>query len=162
MDIDEIIKIKANDGGKIEMSKKAAMKSSIIKGILEDYPDNDEIPLNNVNSTTFEKIKDYLVHYQDKEPQKIEIPLKSNVFKECVDDWDYGYLGEDIDQIFDILNAANYLDIKPLMELASAKLGSKLKGLSSESIKKDFDIPPLTQEEREQILKDKKFLETHF
>ena len=51
------------------------------------------------------------------------------------------------------------MDIKSLYELASAKLGSKIKGISSESIKKDFEIPELTSEERDLILKDKQYLE---
>ncbi len=159
MEEDIIIKIIPNDGKAIEMSKKAANKSIILKGIMEDYPDNTEIPLNNISSPILEKIKEYLEYYKDKEPEKIEIPLKSNNFKECVTEWDYNYLGENIDLIFDLINAANFMDIKPLYELASAKLGSKIKGISSESIKKDFEIPELTPEERDQILKDKQYLE---
>ena len=159
MEVDITIKVISSDGKEIEMSKKAASKSNILKGIMEDYPDNTEFPLNNVTSPILEKIKEYLEHYKDKEPEKIEIPLKSNNFKECVSEWDYNYLGENIDLIFDLINASNFMDIKSLYELASAKLGSKIKGISSESIKKDFEIPELTPEERELILKDKQYLE---
>ena len=127
--------------------------------MIEDYPDNNEFPLNNLDSTVLEKVKEYLVHYQDIEPEQIEIPLKSNNFKECVNEWDYNYLGENIDLIIELVNASNYLDIKPLYELSSAKLGSKIKGMTSESIIKDFEIPELTNEEKEQIMKDKQYLE---
>ena len=159
MDEERTIKITTNDGKSIEMSTKAASKSSILKGMIEDYPDNEEFPLNKVNSTLLEKVKEYLIHYQDTEPPKIEVPLKSNVFKDCVTEWDNNYLGENIDLVFDLMNAANYLDIKSLYELASAKLGSKIKGMNSDNIKKDFDIPPLMEEEKAQIMKDKQYLE---
>ena len=159
MDEDLVIKITTKDAKTIELSKKAASKSSIIKGMIEDYPDNNEFPLNNLDSTVLEKVKEYLVHYQDIEPEQIEIPLKSNNFKECVNEWDYNYLGENIDLIIELVNASNYLDIKPLYELSSAKLGSKIKGMTSESIIKDFEIPELTNEEKEQIMKDKQYLE---
>ncbi len=159
MDSDPIIKIKSNDGKEIEISRNAACKSGIIKGILEDFPDNTDIPLNQVNGVILEKVKEYLIHYQDEEPPKIEIPLKSIDFKECVPEWDYKFIGEDIDLIFNLLNASNYMDIKSLFELASAKLGSKIKGMTSDSVKGDFEIGELTKEEQEQVLNDKKYLE---
>ena len=159
MDNDSIIKLKANDGKEIEISKKAASKSGIIKGILEDYTDDTEIPLNKVNGPILEKVKDYLVHYQDAEPQKIEVPLKSINFSECVPEWDNKFIGEDIEVIFGLLNASNYMDIKFLFELASAKLGSKIKGMNSDSVKKDFGIGELTKEEQEQVINDKQYLE---
>ena len=159
MDSDSIIKLKANDGKEIEISKKAASKSRILQGILEDYTDDTEIPLNKVNGAILEKVKDYLVHYQDEEPPKIEVPLKSIHFKECVPEWDYNFLGEDIEVIFGLLDASNYMDIKSLFELASAKLGSLIKGMTSESVKNDFGIGELTKEEQEQVLIHKRFLE---
>ena len=159
MDSDTIIKLKSSDGKLVEISKKNASRSGLLKGLIEDFPDNDEYPVNQVNGSILEKVKEYLIHYQDEEPKKIEVPLKSNDFKQCIPEWDYNYLGEDIELIFNLLNASNYLDIKSLMELASAKLGSKIRGMISESIKKDFEIPETTKEENEQILSLKKYLE---
>ena len=159
MEIDSVVKLKSSDGKEIEIPKKATYRSGLLKGIIEDCPDNTEFPVKQVNSSLLEKIKEYLVHYQDEEPQKIEAPLKSTNFKECVSEWDYNFLGEDIDFIFDLINASNYMDIKPLLEISSAKLGSKIKGMTSETVKKDFEIPPLTKEENDQIMVLKKYLE---
>ena len=159
MESDSIIKLKSSDGKEIEISKKAATRSVLIKGIIEDYPDNTEITVNQVNGSILEKIKEYLDHYKDEEPQQIEVPLKSMDFKECVSEWDYNYLGEDIDLIFNLIDALNYMDIKSLLEIASAKLGSKIKGMTSETVKKDFEIPELTKEENDQIMNLKKYLE---
>ena len=153
------IKMKSNDGKVIEISKKAAFGSEILKGMIGDFPDDAELPLNKVDGETLEKVKEYLVHYENNEPSKIEIPLKSINFKECVSEWDYNYLGEDIEIIFKLMDAANFMNIKNLLALTSAKLGSNIKGTTSESVKKDFEIGELTQEEKEQILNDKKFLE---
>ncbi len=159
MDEEQNIKMKSNDGKDVEISKKAASRSGVLKGIIEDYPDNAEFPINNVNGVILEKVKEYLEHYKDEEPEKIQIPLKDIEFKNCVNEWDYNFLGEDIDFIFNILSAANYMDIKPLLELSSAKLGSKIKGMKSDSVKKDFEIGELTDEEKQQIYEDKKYLE---
>ena len=159
MDDDSIIKLKSSDGKIVEISKKVASKSSLLKGIIEDFPGDDEFPINQVSGSILEKIKEYLVHYQDEQPKKIEIPLKSNDFKQCVPEWDYNYLGEDMDLIFNLVSASNYMDIKSLMELTSAKLGSKIKGITSELVKKEFEISESTKEEMDQILSLKKYLE---
>ena len=51
------------------------------------------------------------------------------------------------------------MDIKSLLDLTSAKLGSKIKGITSESVKIDFEIPELTNEDQNQIMNLKKYLE---
>ena len=40
--------------------------------------------------------------------------------------------------LFDIVLAANYLDIKPLLKLGSAKIASLIKGKSIEEIRQFF------------------------
>ena len=159
MDGEKIIKIKSSDNKIVELSSKAALRSGLLRGIIEDYPEDTEFPLNHVNGTTLEKVKEYLTHYQDQEPSIISKPLKSNNFKECADEWDNNFIGEDNDSILSLIIAANFMDIKPLLELASAKVACKIRGTTTESIRKDFEINELNNDEKEQIEKDKKYLE---
>ena len=160
MDGDKTIKVRSNDGVVEELTNKAAERSTLLKGVIEDYPENSEFPLNNVNAKTLKKIKEYLDHYKDKDPKPVERPLKSLNFKECVDEWDYNFLDLDIDSLFELVNGANYMDIKPLLEILSAKIGCKIKNITTETIRNEFDIhDKFTPEEEEQILKDKSILE---
>ena len=159
MDGEKIIKIKSSDNKVVELSSKAALRSGLLRGIIEDYPEDTEFPLNHVNGTTLEKVKEYLTHYQDQEPSIISKPLKSNNFKECANEWDNNFIGEDNDSILALILAANFMDIKPLLELASAKVACKIRGTTTESIRKDFEINELNNDEKEQIEKDKKYLE---
>ena len=159
MDGEKIIKIKSSDNKIVELSSKAALRSGLLRGIIEDYPEDTEFPLNHVNGTTLEKVKEYLTHYQDQEPSIISKPLKSNNFKECANEWDNNFIGEDNDSILALILAANFMDIKPLLELASAKVACKIRGTTTESIRKDFEINELNNDEKEQIEKDKKYLE---
>ena len=161
MDLDAEIQISSSEGKIINISKKAANRSGILKGMMEDFPDELSFPMKTIKGNILEKIKNYLMHYKDEEPQEIEIPLKSNNFSECVNNWDFNFLGSDIDTIFDLLEAANYLDIKPLHELVSAFLGTNIRGINSNSIIKDFeiDINELTDKEKEEMMNDKKYLE---
>jgi len=51
------------------------------------------------------------------------------------------------------------MDIKPLLELAAAKVACTIRGTTTESIRKDFGITDLNDQEKAQIEKDKQYLE---
>ena len=159
MEVDAEIQISSSEGKIYKITKKAAMRSGILKGMMEDYPDDATFPMKNIKGNIMEKIKEYLMHYENEEPQEIIIPLKSNNFSECVNTWDYNFLGNDFDIVLELLTAANYLDIKPLYELISAFLGANIRGINSNNIFKDFEIDELTEKEKEEMLLDKKYLE---
>ena len=158
MDVDTIIKIKSNDGAVFELSSKAASRSGLLNGIIKDYPEDNEFSVN-VNGKTLEKVKDYLTYYQDKEPQIITKPLKSKKFEECANEWDAKFLDVNNDAILSLVLAANYLDIKPLFELTSAKIACCIRGTTTENIRKDFGINDLNEQEKQQIEEDKSYLE---
>jgi S-phase kinase-associated protein 1 len=150
--MDKMITLVSSDGEKMQISAKAAQRSQLVKGIIEDYPDDAEVPLNNVKSSILKKIKEYLEHYQDSDPKEIERPLASQNYQDCVDAWDFEFINIELDTIFEIILAANYMDIKPLLELASSKIASIIKGKTPEEIRKIFNIQnDFTPEEEQQI-----------
>ena len=152
MDQGKQITLVSSDGDKIQISEKASKRSNLIKGILDDYPDEPEVPLHNVKSSILRKIVEYLEYYKDKEPREIERPLPSNNLNEAIDSWDYQYIDLELEIIFEIILAANYMDIRPLMDLACAKVASIIKGKSPEEIRKVFNIQnDFTPEEEAQI-----------
>ena len=159
MDVDKTIKVKSNDNVVVELSSKAAAKSGLLKGIIEDYPEDSEFPLTSVDGKTLEKVKEYLTHYQEENPNKIEKPLKSNKFEECANEWDLKFIGDNNDTVLALILAANFMDIKPLLELAAAKVACIIRGTTTESIRKDFGITDLNDQEKKQIETDKKYLE---
>ena len=61
MDGEKTIKIKSDDNKIIELSSTAALKSGLLRDIIEDYLEDTEFPLNNVNGATLEKVKEYLL-----------------------------------------------------------------------------------------------------
>ena len=158
MDAEKNITLISSDGEKVVISAKAVQRSVLVKGIIEDYPDDAEVPLNNVKSNILKKIKEYLDHYENQEIKEIERPLPSQNFQECVNEWDFKYIDVDIDLIFDLILGANYMDIKPLLELASSKVASIIKGKTTEEIRKTFGIQnDFTPEEEQQILEENKW-----
>ena len=149
----------SSDGEKIEISAKAAMRSTLIKDSIQDCRDDViEFTANNVKGNILKKIVEYLEHYKDTEPKEIERPLPSQNFKECVDEFDFNFIEIDLDMLFEIILASNYLDIKPLLELASAKVASILKGKTTEEIRRTFGITnEFTPEEEQQIIEENKW-----
>ena len=149
---DKFITLVSSDGEKYRISSKAVLRSQLVKGIIEDYPDDPEVPLTNVKGSILKKVIEYLDHYAGTEPKEIERPLSNQNYQECVDAWDYNFIDMDLDLVFELILAANYMDIKPLLELASSKVASIIKGKSPAEIRKIFNIQnDFTPEEEAQI-----------
>ena len=60
--------------------------------------------------------------------KEIEKPLKSANMNEVVSQWDADYVDIDQELLFELILAANYMDIKPLLDLTCAKVASLIKG----------------------------------
>ncbi len=96
-----------------------------------DAGTGDEIPLPNVKMSVLRKVLEYCEKYKNENPPEIEKPLKSTNLAEVVPEFDAKYIDiENLEEIFDIILAANYLDIKPLLDLSCAKIASLIKGKS--------------------------------
>ena len=149
----------SSDGQKFEISAKAAMRSQIIKeSIMGNNQEEIEFNANNIKGDILKKVIEYLEHYENEDPKEIERPLSSLNFKECVDEWDYDFIDIDLDTIFEIILASNYLDIKPLNDLASAKIAALIKGKTTDEIRQLYGIPNyFTPEEEEQIIEENKW-----
>ena len=149
----------SSDGQKFEISVKAAMRSQIMKeSIMGNNQEEIEFNANNIKGDILKKVVEYLEHYENEEPKEIERPLPSLNFKECVDEWDYNFIDVDINTIFKIINASNYLNIPPLLELSSAKMASIIKGKTTEEVRQLFGIQnEFTPEEEQQIIEENKW-----
>ncbi len=139
----------SSDGIKVTIDEKSASRSVVIKGLLQDFQDERDIPMTDVRSDVLKKIVEYLIHYRDSEPREIPKPLPTANLQEVTDDWDVSFInGIDLDSTFDLINAANFMDIKPLLDLCCAKVACVMKGKTAEEIRNMFNIEcDLTEEE---------------
>ena len=84
---------------------------------------------------------EFLKHLKEgNPPPEIEKPLRSNDLKDVTTEWYANYIDLDDDTVQDIILAANYLDIKELLALGCAKMGSVIRGLSIADFRKRFNI----------------------
>lgn len=158
LDTESYMNIKSNEGDIISIPLFIARNSGYFRNIVNSTPfrrdQQPEVELETIDTETLVKIRDYLEHYQNKYPKSIEKPLEYCNFKECVDEWDYKYINEDdVNKIIQILNAAEFLKIPSLVDLAAAKLASFLKGKSPKELKENLNIPldNFTPEDNQEI-----------
>jgi S-phase kinase-associated protein 1 len=63
-------------------------------------------------------------------------------------------------ELFELIWAANYLDIKPMLDLTCKAVANMIKGKSPEEIRKTFNIKnDFTPEEEEKIRKENEWCE---
>ena len=125
MESQNIILVSA-DNQKIEIDTESAQKSNLLKGLISDFNVNKEpIQLPDIKYDILKKVVDYLTYYKDKNPKDIPKPMPSANLSEVIDEWDVKFINSiELDNVFDLINAANYMDIPPLLDLACAKIAS--------------------------------------
>ena len=155
------ITLVTKEGKEIEIPKKSAELSELLKGAITDFPNEAKIPLNEMDEKIGEKIKEYLTHFNGNPPAEIEKPLTSNDMKNITDEWSANFIDKmSLDEVTNLTVAANYMGINSLLDLCSAKIASLFKDKSEEEVLKEFNIKePLTEEEKNKIREENKWIE---
>ena len=140
----------SSDNQKIEIDSESAQKSHLLKGLITDFStQQDPIQIPDIKYDILKKIIEYLTHYKDKVPKDIPKPMPSANLSEVIDEWDVNFINSiELDNVFDLINAANYMDISSLLDLSCAKIASLMKGKTAQEIRTMFNIEcDLTDEE---------------
>lgn len=131
----------SKDNKKIKVDVNCARISQLVKTSLDNDSKATEIPIPSVNSDTLELIVKFMHHHNGTEPPIVEKPLRSKVMADvCSDKWDSQFIdafddSKDRQQLYNLILAANYMDVKSLLHLGCAKVASLIKGESLENIK---------------------------
>ena len=138
--------------------------SELVKGMIDEDQDGDEdineIPLPNVKAVVLQKVIEFCKKYRDEPMNEIEKPLKSANMKEVVQEWFAEFVNVEQSLLFELILAANYMDIKPLLDLTCATVASMIKGKTPEEIRKTFNISnDFSPEEEAQVREENKWCE---
>ena len=145
-------KLKSEDGDVFEIEENCLQMSNFFKELINDFPDPEqEIMVNKVKTKELKKIIDYLKHYENTKPKEIKKPLPSGDLKEVLDEWDYNYINPlNLEECIDLLNAAFFLDINELVNLASAKIASEMLIGTVEEVREKFEWKNITEEQKKE------------
>ncbi|KAL9687790.1 hypothetical protein QQ045_032197 [Rhodiola kirilowii] len=144
------ITLKSSDGESFEVDEIVALESQTIKHMIEDDCADSGIPLPNVTSRILAKVIEYCKKHVES--------VKNETAGAADDDlkaWDTDFVNVDQATLFDLILAANYLNIKSLLDLTCQTVADMIKGKTPEEIRKTFNIKnDFTPEEEEEVRRE--------
>lgn len=157
------IKLRSSDSEIFEVDVEIAKMSETIKTLLEDscLDDDDEepIPLPDVNAAILRKVIEWSIHHKDDPPPPADEENREKR-TEDIEPYDQEFLKVDQGTLFELILAANYLDIKGLLDVTCKTVANMIKGKTPEEIRKTFNIKyEFTAEEEEKVRKENEWYE---
>jgi len=156
------IKLLSSDGVEIPVEKEVAERSILIKNMLEDVGEvsDQAIPIPNVNEAVLRKVIEWCDHHKGDPIPVADEDSDSRKKSTDIEEWDQKFMQVDQEMLFEIILAANYLDIKPLLDVGCKTVANMIKGKSPEEIRKTFNIQnDFTPEEEDQIRRENEWAE---
>ena len=86
--------------------------------------EENDIRIPDVSTKVLEKIIEFCIKYQEDPMKKISKPLRSMTLDDEVGPWYANFINVEKEMLFEITNAANFMQIDPLIELTCAKIAS--------------------------------------
>ncbi|KAD3642108.1 hypothetical protein R6Q59_004730 [Mikania micrantha] len=148
------IVLKSSDGKAFEVDMLVAMEFLVIKDrienvyLIEDVCPDTSIPLPNVTSDILSKVIEYCKKH-------VETPNSDEkLAEEDLKAFDRDFVKVDQSTLFDLILAANYLNIKGLLDLTCQTVADMIKGKTPEEIRKVFNLNEFTPEEEEEVRRE--------
>ncbi|PKA56012.1 SKP1-like protein 1B [Apostasia shenzhenica] len=159
------ITLRSSDGEEFVVDEAVAKESQTILHMIEDGCADSGIPLPNVTSKILAKVIEYCKKH-------VEYTSKTSVAgggddrsaEEEIKSWDSDFVKVDQATLFDLIlvdtfditaSAANYLNIKGLLDLTCQTVADMIKGKTPEEIRQTFNIKnDFTPEEEEEIRRE--------
>ena len=143
----KMITLRSSDSEEFEVEEAVAMESQTIRHMIEDDCADNGIPLPNVNSKILAKVIEYCNKHVH---AAAEDATNASGGGEDLKNWDAEFVKVDQATLFDLILAANYLNIKGLLDLTCQTVADMMKGKTPEEIREIFHIKnDLTKEEDE-------------
>ncbi len=153
----------SKEGDAFPVPSNVAKMSELVRSMIDEEEEEEntpEIPLPNVKAAVLKKVIEFCTHYNSEPMDEIEKPLKSSNMSQVVQQWYADYVNVDQALLFELILAANYMDIKPLLDLTCATVASMIKGKTPEEIRRTFNITnDFSPEEEAQVREENKWCE---
>jgi len=121
---------------------------------VEDTGSDTPVPLPMVDSKILIKVIEYCKYHNNAE-QNAQKPTE-----EDKNNWDKEFVKVDDETLFNLILAANYLDIKSLLDLTCKTVADEIKGKTPEEIRVRFNIKnDFTPEEEEEVKRENAWCE---
>lgn len=157
---DDKVKLLSQDGQEFEVTVKEAKMSETVRNLIEDTGIENAIPLPNITGKILSKVVEYLNHHAKDVVVVSEDDKKEEKRTDDIIPWDLDFCKVDNATLFELILAANYMDIKPLLDLTCKTVANMIKGKTPEEIRNTFGINnDFTPEEEAQVRKENEWCE---
>ncbi|KAJ1279658.1 hypothetical protein BS78_04G171000 [Paspalum vaginatum] len=160
----KMVQLRSSDGQTFEVSEKAiGAASATIKCMIDEEGCSAAVfPLPNVAAATLSRVLEYVNKHFDFDPAVTTPPDDDDgcsSYGPKDDDplarFDADFLSVDNDTLIDLVEAANYLDIKKLLDLTCEAVADQMRGRTVDEIRKTFGIVnDYTKEEEEEVRRE--------
>lgn len=135
---DEVMNLVSKEGKSFEVVKKNAMVSVLVAVAVGQDPNLTDFNVSQVRSEILDIVIEYMNQHEGLEPDVVEKPISSTRMKDIAEPWDAAWIdkiGDSNQNLYDLIMAAYYMDIKGLLHLTCAKVASIIKGQPQEKLK---------------------------
>ncbi|CAL5378034.1 unnamed protein product [Camellia sinensis] len=158
MSTSNIIELKSSDGETFEVEEAVAIESQTIKCMIEDGFADTSIPLPNVTGKILAMVIECCRRHVDSST------FDDKIAEDELKNFDTEFVKVDHGTFFDLiliqisaddllLVAANYLNVKSLLDLTCQTVADKIKGKTPEEIYKTFNITSVFTPEEEELVR---------
>ncbi|CAB9526294.1 phase kinase-associated protein 1 [Seminavis robusta] len=137
-----VVNLESREGECFEVPVKVARLSQMIDEMFDEDEDMEDkkVPLPNVSADVLRKVIAFGKHYQEEQMTPIQTPLKSSNIDDLVQKWYAEFVDLPQKQLFELVAAANYLNIKPLLDLTVLAVSILIKGKSAGELREIFNV----------------------
>jgi S-phase kinase-associated protein 1 len=150
-----IVELKTTEGESFFVSKASLAWSTLLTQLLK-IGDDDAVPLivPTVTAPTLAKVIEYLEHHKGEPSDEASDKLAS------ISPWDFEFTNLDTTGLIELLTAATFLQINPLISLAAKRVSLLISGRSLEQIREIFKVKcEFTSEEEQEVRREVSFIE---
>jgi S-phase kinase-associated protein 1 len=148
----DIVKLKSKQGELFEVARGVIYRSVTVKNMIDDFGLDAPVPIPMVDSRILCKVVEYCKYHHQAEADDAAGADR--------DIWDATFVHVDDATLFDLILAANYMDIKPLLDLTCKTVANEIRGKSPEQIRVRFNIKnDFTPEEEEEVKRENAWCE---
>jgi S-phase kinase-associated protein 1 len=146
------VKLKSKQEEIFEVEQAVACRSVTVKNMVDDTGLDTPVPLPMVDSKILIKVIEYCKYHHNADNTSLPEDEKNS--------WDKDFVKVDDETLFNLILAANYLDIKSLLDLTCKTVADEIKGKTPEEIRTRFNIKnDFTPEEEEEVKRENAWCE---
>ena len=157
------IQLQSFDGEIFKVDVEIAKQSVTIKTMLEDLDlvdfEREIVPLPNIKAAILKMVIQWAQYHKDDPPPTEDDENQENQTDD-ISSWDSEFLKVEQGDLLDLIFAANYLNIKGVLDVTCKTVANMIKGKTPQQIRETFNIKnDFTPSEEEHIRKEYEWLE---